>query len=653
MRWFVEISPLGASEAKKQKWCIEAAGWQPALKDARALRGEEGPLGGFSIELLDDGARAVDPATRIKYVLRNAPDDAPLTHTRSGPVNAVPAKAEPAKEPAKKIELARVEAAKVAPVAEQAADDDDVDIPVDTDDDPSSAETAPPPELPAFQLVHTREENPTASSPLTYREYVYAVAPDTEDSDIERLLYTRFETIRLGLAASKPGRFVNLAIFDHVFTGKPTRKPRATLTWKDWRGAPEIRFPSSEGASMAPPSLSAPTSASMALPAPSRLPPEPSQTLPAPQPSQTLPAPQPSQTLPAPQPSARAKSEPPPAVSRAPVTSGPITEMAPTEPAPTEPTREALPPPEPAKDPKPTPAQPPAKDPEPAPPPAEEPQPEPAPPPARDPEPEPAQPPAKDPEPAPPPAGDPGKPEPAKLSAKGKSKTTKSDAPPAISAAPRSSLPVSAAPKTLPAAVAPTAREAFIPPTKTKAQAGKRMAGDELIAELFEACGDLQFLRDSLEGADFVLTLALEKLPSEVGLVSLFDINRREFVVVRQAGGGRSIVLSRLPERAGLADPAMRKRSAIVVPVVAKEPRAVDDRIRALGLEAKSLMVAPVEQSGRYLGLIELWNPVDGRAFTEGDGHALTYIGEQYAEFVAERGPLFDPETVLERHQKR
>src|SRR4051812_18666624 len=98
MRWFVEISPLGASEGQKQKWCLEAAGWQPALKDARSLRGEEGPLGGFSIELLDDGARAVDPVTRIRYVIRSAPDDAALTHTKDGAVNAAPStKAAPAK----------------------------------------------------------------------------------------------------------------------------------------------------------------------------------------------------------------------------------------------------------------------------------------------------------------------------------------------------------------------------------------------------------------------------------------------------------------------------------------------------------------------------------------------------------------------------
>jgi GAF domain-containing protein len=113
------------------------------------------------------------------------------------------------------------------------------------------------------------------------------------------------------------------------------------------------------------------------------------------------------------------------------------------------------------------------------------------------------------------------------------------------------------------------------------------------------------------------------------------------------------VVLSRLSERSGLAQAAMRKRAAVVVPDASADPRALDDRFRSLGIELKSVIVAPVEQSGRYLGMIELINPVDGRPFTEGDGHALTYIGEQFAELVAQRGAVIDPQQVIERHQKR
>ena len=55
MRWFVEISNLGKKAAKPTTVCVEATQWQPALQRARALRGDDGPLSNFSIELLDDG----------------------------------------------------------------------------------------------------------------------------------------------------------------------------------------------------------------------------------------------------------------------------------------------------------------------------------------------------------------------------------------------------------------------------------------------------------------------------------------------------------------------------------------------------------------------------------------------------------------------
>ena len=73
----------------------------------------------------------------------------------------------------------------------------------------------------------------------------------------------------------------------------------------------------------------------------------------------------------------------------------------------------------------------------------------------------------------------------------------------------------------------------------------------------------------------------------------------------------------------------------------------LDVRWKKIGCQPRSLLCAPVEMSGRYLGLIELANPHDGHPFNEADGHALSYIGEQFAIFVAERGVDLDPEVVL------
>src|SRR6478735_1097382 len=78
MRWFVEVSRVGENSSD-EKYCVEAKQWQAALQEARKLRGDSGPLSKFSIELLDDGYRAVDPKLKLRFVVAKAPHDAELS----------------------------------------------------------------------------------------------------------------------------------------------------------------------------------------------------------------------------------------------------------------------------------------------------------------------------------------------------------------------------------------------------------------------------------------------------------------------------------------------------------------------------------------------------------------------------------------------
>ena len=172
------------------------------------------------------------------------------------------------------------------------------------------------------------------------------------------------------------------------------------------------------------------------------------------------------------------------------------------------------------------------------------------------------------------------------------------------------------------------------------------MNGDELIADLFESMHDLHFLRDAVEGGDFCLALALEKLPAHTGIVHLYDIDKREFIITSTRGTiTESLLLRRHAESDPLLSAAMRKRRTVVVPDAAQGDAVGLERYSAMG-GAKSVMIAPVMQSGRFLGAIELVNPLDGAPWTEDDGNALSYIGEQYAEFVAARGVVTDPERI-------
>ena len=82
MRWYVEVSSIDGAVAS-DKYCVEAKQWQAALQEARRIRGESGPLSKFSIELMDDGYRAVDPAAQIRYVVNKAPPTSVLSEKGS------------------------------------------------------------------------------------------------------------------------------------------------------------------------------------------------------------------------------------------------------------------------------------------------------------------------------------------------------------------------------------------------------------------------------------------------------------------------------------------------------------------------------------------------------------------------------------------
>jgi GAF domain-containing protein len=181
----------------------------------------------------------------------------------------------------------------------------------------------------------------------------------------------------------------------------------------------------------------------------------------------------------------------------------------------------------------------------------------------------------------------------------------------------------------------------------------RRSSGENLIIELFEAINDLTLLHDPLEGADFVLRIALENMPSAVAMVSFFSFDSREFVAVRAAGEAvgpavaQAIILKRIDERSAIPTRAMRTHQTVVLDEgEAMDALAEDPRWVAAGIVPAHYMCAPVALGGRYLGLLEIANPLDGVAFSAEDGYALTYMGQQLGEFLAQRDLVLDPERI-------
>lgn len=562
MRWFVEISSLGAPSDPPVKLCVEASQWQPALQKVRALRGEEGPLGHFSIEVLDEGYRAVDPMTRQRYFVRKAPDDAPIVTSPPAATPAPPAakpepiaddKPEPpkvrppmqtspfgsaggaeltpppppsqSKLPPKKATVQGMPAvipvrkgtvpgmaAVNVPAAVQAAKQ-------------AKAAASPAPAVVAHKVLSSREENATSSSPLTYREFVYVVAEGTSEDTAKTLLLDRLDNLTKSLGNAQH-KLVQMAVFDHAYQGSPQRKPIATLAWKEWRGDPVVVFPNRPDE----PGKDEPGKD------------EPTKEAPA--------AKEPAKAAPAKSPS----TPPPPKVVATPV-----------------PPRAS------------TPAPPRASVPAPA----------------------------------------------AKPSVPPAAATPKTSTPPPASV-------TSATSKGSSSSVA----KASVPPPRVK-------TADEVMAELSGSITDLGFLSSALDAADFIVGLVKEKFPSETILVWFHDPDKRELVLIRQTGGTVDQHLSRMADKTGLAHAALRSQRAIVIPDATRDPRANEARWKTMGLEPKSVVVAPVMHSGKPYGLLEILNPKSGGRYGTVENNGLTYLGQQLGEFIANNGTILDSDRIL------
>jgi len=500
MRWIVDVSSLEGASAPPQSYCVEAESWQGALQSARRLRGDESRMAGFSIDITNDGCKAVDPAKKLRYEVKRTSDATPLTPGAEAPpskrrVSAPPrptasAPPKPAADATVKMQavvvaengpsVAKAEPAPPAPVVAKSAPPKVAPIPI------------PP-------ILVSREQEATAEVPLTYREYGFALAPSTTEEAAANALLQQLERIQGTLASVPAGKLVNLAAFDRMFEGRPPVLPLATLTWKDWKPEPAIQFPRRTHKKPAP--VAAPVAAPAPAPAPVAAP------------------------APAPAPVAAPAPAPVAAPAPAPVVLAPVVVEAPP--------------------------------------------------------------------------------------------------PPALNIVVAQEPP-------------PVSQTREKPPVPKR-----RVRGDELISVLFESMHDLNFLRDSIEGGDFCLQLALEKLPSRFALVYLYDIDRREFVVVSAQGAAPDgVVGRRVSENEGTVAAAMRKRRALLL-----SPEEIAEHASAIG-GATHMLVAPVMQAGRFLGVLEIADPIDGAAFSELDANAITYMAEQYAEFVAARGVLLDRERT-------
>jgi hypothetical protein len=736
MRWFVEVSRVGENGVADE-YCVEAKQWQAALQEARKLRGDTGALSKFSIELLDRGYRAVDPSLKLRYLINEAPADAPLTEESSRKngnqvelASGKPRIAESLAPSAYATSLAPTPfTTSLAPPPSSTSTSNPVPRPTShaasrpnsvaparavsvepprtsqlvVPDDP--VPPAPPlpgssslpspllaPRVPLFELVRQRAEEPRPDSPITYREFAYAVEPGRTRDEVEALLRDRYQATLATLVDRPPGKFVQLAVFDHVFKRRPERPPLATFAWKDWRGEPVLAFPGFGEAAMAPMSQVPPARESVAPPSngaatsvPPPAAPESMRVVPM-APVVIASVPPPAQALVVEAAPAAAAEVEIPIVEAAPAATAeveiPIVEAAPVplreveipiEEAAPVPLREveipieeaepvqavatasavapvvgaaqaqspiALDPPQ-AEVPVALVAGAPALE-------APIPSPSVAPPPAIE-----VRVPIASGAPTPVPEASAVVAPPVEMSVSmAGARAPLVEAPLVVAGAPAPSFELN-----FESAPSPTASPAPSNPTSAErgsrpriAAEGRRRAGEDLIGELFEIMHELNFAHDVAEGSEFVLSVLNELLPCEGVLIHVFDINTSHFVVVRAKGpNANAVLLQRLSDQDPWVRSVMRSTHATSVKNAAEDARFTGSRWQALGVAPRAALCGGVQLSGRYLGLIEVANPHGDVPFHRSELNALDYICEQFAAFLSKKPIVLSADVVLSR----
>ncbi len=520
------------------------------------------------------------------------------------------------------------------------------------------------PDGPSWELLHSRDEEPTKDSPLVYRERTYVVRGDTNPAIVEAILSARFEELREELSDRPKGKLVNMAVFDHRWDERPRRPPLLTLQWKDWRGEPLLAAPGRPAAAVSQP----PPQSAVSQPPPA------SQPAPAPTVSQPSAASKPPPAAPVSQPPANARpvsqhpaaSQPPPAQPLAQQAAPPVSQVASQPPAPpvSQPPAPPVsqppasqpqaavsqPPPAPlSQRPAPPVSQPPANArPVSQPPAASQP---PAPPSQPVVAPPPSQPPAASPPSQPPAASQPPAPPSQPVVAPPPSQPPAASQPPP---APAASQPPPAGPASQPPAqVAPSqppAQPAIASPTPSSPPPPDdnlnlaftddvvHSGPDDRLAAAFEGLQDLFFLTTPVDGLDFVVRLLEDLVPSEAISACLYDINTDELRFVALSGpGAEERQGDAVPRRAGLIGiGALTPGDAVLFENVPGDPRfnpGVDGR---LGVDPETMAVCSVAHGGRLLGLLQLVNRTGQAQFSGADANLLTYVSGKLGEFLQE-----------------
>ncbi|MEM1347054.1 MAG: GAF domain-containing protein [Myxococcota bacterium] len=137
------------------------------------------------------------------------------------------------------------------------------------------------------------------------------------------------------------------------------------------------------------------------------------------------------------------------------------------------------------------------------------------------------------------------------------------------------------------------------------------------------------------EVVNFILDMAMEKVPAESGAVLFADVNGQELYFASARGPkANEIMQFRVPMGIGVAGFCAREGVSLAISDAQRDPRFYAKISQSLSYDTQSVACAPIQLEGRVYGCLELVNRAGGTTFSSNEVNALTYIGNQLAQYI-------------------
>lgn len=165
----------------------------------------------------------------------------------------------------------------------------------------------------------------------------------------------------------------------------------------------------------------------------------------------------------------------------------------------------------------------------------------------------------------------------------------------------------------------------------------QRLSTEDVLADIFLRVVALDKITTIEEAMDFVLELAMEKVPCESGSVFRADGATGDLTFITARGPrAKQVIASNIviPSGTGIAGFCSAEGVSVAVNDVQKDPRFYSGVGEKVDYETKSLLCAPMMTHGRSFGCMQLINRKNSPQFQEHEVGVLAYLAHQGALYL-------------------